>query len=62
MRHGKVTPAVASKTIQELLNNESLRANAERLAPALQAARGEVDAAEIIAGLACARCALEKVG
>lgn len=61
LRHGKATPAMARKAITELLENPLLRQNAERLAPALQAARGEAGAAAIISALAQRGHLLDKV-
>jgi MGT family glycosyltransferase len=61
LRHGKATPSMAKKAITELLENPLLRESAQRLAPELQAARGEAGAAAIISALAARDTLLDKV-
>lgn len=52
MRHGKVSPAVASKLINELLTTPSLAENAQRLGRDLRAAPGAEGAADLLTSLA----------
>lgn len=52
MRHGKVTPAMAARTIDELLATPDLATTAARLGETLRAASGAMGAADCLTGLA----------